>query len=413
MNNFKYSFKEFKNSIFFKILITVQLIISLVLLYRVIEIKNYEKGKIDLINQITKDKKIYTFTSNYSSFQELVKDIETEGKFSKFSKDIQKKYDVVTAIYGEMFFYNFNGIENFIDKDIEKFNEDERCKPINSLKCSYNFFDVFNLKLAEGDFEEFKEFVEMDCEEQMDKVIPIVLGDSYKSVFKINEIIESTKNKYKVVGFLKKNQYFLDKGIYDANRAKNLNTFAIAPSSKDLIDKNLINSFIVVEKDKDDFNDIKTNIDNFIKLNDVKLSLIDPNQNIDEFVEMINYNVNIKSLIVYIIMAFIIIGIFVIFANRILARKKEFSIHIMHGATFKDIYIRILLEHLYPMFVAIIIAFIYIYKDNVQIVNETLNFDILAFLESSFILFLIIFFIALIPIYKIKKNKINYCIRGE
>ena len=46
MNNFKYSFKEFKNSIFFKILIIVQLIISLVLLYRVIEIKNYEKGKV-------------------------------------------------------------------------------------------------------------------------------------------------------------------------------------------------------------------------------------------------------------------------------------------------------------------------------------------------------------------------------
>ncbi len=130
MNNFKYSFKEFKNSIFFKILIIVQLIISLVLLYRVIEIKNYEKGKVDLINQITKDKRIYTFTSNYSSFQELVKDIETEGKFSKLSKDIQKKYDVVTATYGELFLYNFKGIENFIDKDIEKFNEDEESKPL-------------------------------------------------------------------------------------------------------------------------------------------------------------------------------------------------------------------------------------------------------------------------------------------
>lgn len=269
------------------------------------------------------------------------------------------------------------------------------------------------MKLAEGDFNDFDEFVEMDSEEQRGKIIPIVLGDSYKSVFKINEIIQGTESKYKVVGFLKKNQYFLDKGIYDANRAKNLNTFAIVPNSKDLIDKNLNNSFIVVERDKDNFNAIKTDIDNIIKLNDVKLSFIDPSQNIDEFVEIINYNVNIKSLIVYIIMAFIIMGIFVIFANRIVVRKKEFSIHIMHGATFKDIYIRILLEHLYPMFVAIIVAFIYIYKNKVQVVSETLNFDVLAFLESSFTLLFIIFFIAIIPIYKIKKNKINYCIKGE
>ena len=107
------------------------------------------------------------------------------------------------------------------------------------------------------------------------------------------------------------------------------------------------------------------------------------------------------------------IGLIVIFSNRISIRRKEFSLHIMHGATFKDIYIRIFLEHIYPTILVIILAFIYLKDSKEQVVSDTITFNALAFAESSLILLLILLIIAIIPICNIKKHKLNYLIRGE
>lgn len=414
MNNLKYSFKEFKNSLFFKLIIIMQITLALILLYRVIEIKNYENGKLKLINQITKNKRIYKFNSKYDSIESLIADQNIPGKFNAFSKDIEKKHTVVTVTYGELFLKNFKNISDFIDNDIKNFKVARDFTPVNSLQCSLNFFDAFGLKLSDGDFNEFSKFTKINRNEWGEEVIPIILGDSYKSVFKLNDIIDGKDSKYKVVGFLEKNQFYLDKGIYDPSRAKNLNTFAILPSPQNIIESNLNNALLIANSNEVvDFDTLKNYIETLSKLHNVKFSLSDPNQNITDFVNIINYNANIKILIVYIVMAFVVIGLTAIFSNRVAVRKKEFSLHIMHGATFKDIYIRIFLEHFYPIIVAIMMAFVYIHTNTVQIISEIITFDMKAFVESSILLFVIILLIAMIPIYNIKKHKINYLIRGE
>ena len=70
MNNLWYSFRELKNSWVFKIIVLIQLIIAIILLYRVNEMKNYENGKLNLIETISKNKSLYTMMSKYESEDE-------------------------------------------------------------------------------------------------------------------------------------------------------------------------------------------------------------------------------------------------------------------------------------------------------------------------------------------------------
>lgn len=418
MNNIKYSIKEFKHSIFFKLLIVVQITIAIILLYKVIEIKNYENGKLNLIEEITKNKTIYTFSLKYNSFQDIISDKENTDKFSNLSDSIQKRYDLVTTTCPMTKFQNFDNIDQFIDKGI---NESAKqggdlgdYSIMKSLECTSNFFDIFDLKLCEGDFDEFNNYTEKEVTELENQVIPIILGDSYKIFFNLNDKIVGKDRTYKVVGFLEKDQFFLDKGLYEPTRAKDLNTSAIVPSPKDVAYKNLNNSFLVIKNDNSTtFEEVKSYVDNLANDYDVKLSLYNPDQNIKTFTESVNYNVNIKIIIIYLVIAFVTIGLIVIFSNRISIRRKEFSLHIMHGARFKDIYIRIFLEHIYPTILAILLAFIYLKDSKEQVVSDTITFNALAFAESSLILLLILLIIAIIPICNIKRHKLNYLIRGE
>lgn len=414
MNNLWYSFRELKKSLFLKLIIIVQISLAIILIYRALEMKNYEEKKSNSMNLITKDKRIYSITSMYNDMDIFFKDQQDPNKFSKFSKEIQEKYTIVSTTYGEVMLKDFPNIYSFVDSDIKTSEKDEGYKPVNSLQCSFNFFKVFNIRLSEGNFNDFNDFTQMKYDEWNGRNIPIILGNSYKGIFKLDDIIESKNLKYKVIGFLEENQFYLDKGIYQLNRVKNLNTVAIRPSSKDIIDYNINNSFLVMNKlNLDNFNLIKNDIENLSKRYNVKLSVFDPADDVKRFVETISYDVNMKILIVDIVMIFVIMGLIVIFLNRTILRKKEFSLHIMHGATFKDIYVRVILENIYLVILSVIMALPYLIKNNTRVFKEVIKFDIKIFVISSLVMFGIVFVIAVICIYNIKKQKLNYLIRGE
>ena len=156
--------------------------------------------------------------------------------------------------------------------------------------------------------------------------MPIVLGDSYKGIFKLNDIIETKYIKCKVVAFLEQNQFYLDKGVYDPERAKSLNTFIIMPSPIDVVDSNLNNALLLIDNKKDvDFYKVQKDIDELANKNGVKLSISNPKENIDDFVELMNYNANIKRIIVYIIIFFVIVSLLAIFQSDKYAKKRIFS----------------------------------------------------------------------------------------
>ncbi|MFL0247521.1 hypothetical protein [Candidatus Clostridium stratigraminis] len=411
MNNLWYSFREFKNSIIFKLIILVQIILSIILLYRVNEIRNYEYGKLDLIQKITKDKTIYTFISNYNSAQDLLKDSLDSSKFGEFYSAIVENYSLVTVTPGEVFMDVFQNNSQFIDND---YIQIDKYKLINSLQCSSNFFSVFDIKLSQGNLSEFTDYTKLNDDDTKEKLEPVILGDSYKSFFKLNDIIKTKYKTLKVVGFLRQNQFYLDKGIYDPSRAKNLNTYIICPIPYQIQIANLNNALLVCDNSKNiSFSYIQNDIKELSKKSDIKLSINNPSDAITNFVNTITYNANIKILIVYIIMFFVVIGLLAIFINRINARRKEFSVHLMHGATYMDIYIRILLENLYLLIMSTVLAFYYLQRAQVRVLFEIIKFDFGAFEKSVIIIFIIMIIVAMVPIHNIRKNRLNYLIKGE
>lgn len=414
MNNLWYSFRELKNSWIFKAIVLIQITIAIILLYRVNEIKNYEYGKLDLMQTIIQNKTIYTMMSKYQSREEFEKDCESTNKFSTFYEAVQKNYKLVTATYGEIFVKDFKNLEMFQDMELKDYNDEDGYKIINSLQCSSNFFDSFDIKLSMGDLSEFINVTKLDSKEMEGKTIPIVLGDSYRGIFNLNDIIQTKFRSYKVVGFLEQNQFYLDKGIYDPSRAKSLNDFMIVPSPINIVVANVNNAILISNNSENiDFHSIQKDIDELAKKYDVKLSINDPKENIDSFVEMINYDANIKILLAYLVMFFVVIGLLAIFSNRINARRKEFSLHIMHGAIYKDIYIRIFLEHLYLLILSIGIAFYYLQKTQAKIIMDVIIFDLGAFVRTTLIILVIMFIVSIVPIYNISKNRLNYLIKGE
>lgn len=412
MSNLWYSFRELRNSFIFKVIILIQITMAIILLYKVNEIKNYENAKLNLMKAITEDKVIYSMMSKYKSLDDFSKDSEDPNKFLKFYNDIQNKYDLVVVTYGGILAKDFKNIDQFLDSELHKYDEGEY-KSINSLQCNSNFFETFNINLSQGNLNEFNNFNKLSYKDMEGKIIPIILGDSYKEIFKLNDIIEDKFMTYRVEGFLEKNQFYLDKGIYDPTRAKNLNTFAITPIAYDISISNLNNALLINKNMNADFYSIQKEIDELAKEYDVKLSITNPKENIDFFIEIINYDANIKKVIVYIVIFFVIIGLLAIFSNRINARRKEFSLHIMHGATYSDIYIRVLLEHLYLFVLSIAISSYFLIKTKTKIITDIINFDLGAFAQSTLIIFLIVIIVALVPIYNINRNRLNYLIKGE
>lgn len=413
MNNLWYSFRELRNSILFKVIIIIQITIAIILLYRVNEIRSYETNKLNAMEKITKDKNIYQIVSEYDSIDSFLEAQKEPNKFSNFSIGVQNKFTLFTANYGEMALKDFKGIENFKDKDFKNVYLKEYSL-VNSIQCSPNFFEIFNIKLSKGSFDEFNKFTSLNYSDWDGEYIPIVLGPSYKNIFKLDDIIETKNNKCKVVGILEQNQFFLDKGIYDLTRIKNLNTFIISPIPKNIMDANINNAFLIVDnKSNYDFNEIKSYIDNLAKKQDVKLSISDPDENINNFVRILQYNANIKLIIICFIVLFVIIGLIVVFTNRVSARRKEFSIHIIHGATIKDICIRIILEYTFLGLLSSIISFGYLVKNNTAIITDVILFSPKVFFESSLIIFIMVVLISLIPIYYVKKYRLNYLIKGE
>lgn len=414
MNNLWYSFRELKNSIIFKVLIVIQITIAGVLLYRVNEIRSYENNKLNAMEKITENKRIYQFVSEYDSIDAFLNDQQEPNKFNNFSKSVQEEFTLFTATYGEIALKNFDGIENFKDLDFKNMNIDGPYTLVKSIQASPNFFDIFNIKLSSGTFEEFNKFTMLNYSEWSEEYIPIILGDSYKNIFSLNEIIETKEYSCKVIGFIEQNQFFLDKGIYDLTRVKNLNTFVISPIPKNIMNANINSAFIIVDNSSsDNFNFIKSKIDSLAKNQNIKLTISDPNENINEFIEILQYNSNIKLIIMYFILLFTVIGLIVIFTNRVSVKRKEYSIHIIHGATIKDICIRIIMEHAFLAIFSMIISFVYLFKNNISIITDIITFNQKIFFESALIIITIILLVSLIPIYYVKKYRLNYLIKGE
>lgn len=420
MVNIKYSLLEMIKKPFITLLIVIQLAFCMILVYNVT--KNnilFNHKNTDVYTSIN-DKIVYNM--NYS--MGLDSDFNNEGlkKLENYIYSINS-YDKVFISKYMPSIKSFKGVDEFKDylvTDENQLNSDINYTGINALTVSKNYFDVFGYSLLSGNLNEF--FSYFDEKNPSQDIIPVVLGSSYKKYFSIGDIIEGNYENYKVVAFLSPNQYGTAVGnSYFPGYMKNLNNFLIIP---EINNKDIANTTLVFSKDtnneiiKNDLAAIKDKSKEF----NFPISFKDFEEEIDIYNDNISFNINIDKLMLTIISVFIIIGITTIFLTKISRNEREYSIHLLTGASLFDIVLRTFYEILITMGISLIMA-----SGLISILNNTnfiqnreflttytnATFDIKSFLITILVFLIISVVLSIIPAIKILRYNIAYLTKGE
>ena len=228
--------------------------------------------------------------------------------------------------------------------------------------------------------------------------IPILLGNDFSNQYKVNDILLS---KYKVVGILEKNSFFLTPGKTDEVRY--LNNFLLAPliidesTSFSTLDSILTSGTITTTTNK-----ILAEIENKAKeigLYD-DLTFISFFEQLNNIIENNVLQIFFISFIFFLILFFCTVCMIVSLINFINYHQREFSIHFLCGAKKEDIIIRLILQVVYPLILGNIVTFL--------IFNMSISFFVV--LVFSFVILLTI---SLFPIIKLNRMNLSDILRSN
>ena len=256
--------------------------------------------------------------------------------------------------------------------------------------------------------------------------IPIILGYSYHNIFKVGDTIEYLRGekikKSKVIGILKDNTL----GICgDPNNGiVNFNDYVILPQMRtsnnhyynDDVDKStslftyIFNGFIVIKNDKNKekvFEDIeKISIENSV---DLKFSSLAKNMN-----DLKNNSVERQQsslALGTIILIFSIVGLVSSLLHSINKNIKEYGVHLMSGATKRQMISRIIMQITIIVTISYLIALNYIaikFKDVAAI-----KLNSMSIFYTTILVVILIVIISILPGIKMLKLDINQLMKED
>ena len=138
------------------------------------------------------------------------------------------------------------------------------------------------------------------------------------------------------------------------------------------------------------------------------VSVNDPTEEIEIFNENINYEINVNKLLLIIVSIFVFIGITTIMLMKISRNEKEYSIHLLTGATILDIVLRTFYEIVLTVIISAVVLFgTIVYKEGLSLVSiSNYGVSLLIFLGIAIVL-------SIIPSVKILRYNLSYLIKGE
>lgn len=305
--------------------------------------KMVEKSEIYMFSDQTADAKMDELMNEKKKLPKLVKLYESiEEKIKKSNGEVIS----FTADAGTRFYLNHELFGAFV----KEFGlADHEYDSLELLSVSRNFFELFDLEV-DGDLE--------NLEKTSGKSIPIIVGNDFKKVYGLHDTIcDYDGVTYEIVGFLKKDAYYIAPG--ETGEPISLNQFIIKLTSIDKQNSiDLMNYFyttyyvannavfmeeVIEESRKEDLLDLSVN--NFShQMSCVTADMKD---------EIMFYGSIMTILFVFCIVA--VSGNLLQFISNI---KRELAIHMMNGASVGIVITRILMQ-LWVMFIlAIIIVFL-------------------------------------------------------
>ncbi len=412
----KYAYKGISKNFIFTVLIIMQLVFAFICIYQNLDFTNKVSKDYDQFKKIFGEYKVYKL--------ELV---SSPNKFlDKPTENLEKCFSYLQCSPE----YSFCGISKwglYIEKfkgDLEPFRETNYDMNENQkeLFCAKNYIldkisvEKFPIKLYEGRGFQQEEF---QVSYGNDKAIPILVGYNYKKYFNIGDEItyhrdQNVLARAKIVGIIKENQVIPGNLMSAESKYLNLNNYIITTDSVNKSEKSMyfqkfVGNYMLFNKEatKQQIEESTENIKNVFEKNaDIKVGLRNLNDDVSAEKEIFKEQNKIALGTSIIVIIFVSITIVISLLNSIINRKQEFMIHILNGATLKDISIIIYLEIFIMLIVSYIISIPFIFKFQ----HSQSKFLLII---SFFIMIILSFLIAFIPVLKISNLKISELIKGE
>ncbi|MGL6186543.1 MAG: ABC transporter permease [Clostridium chrysemydis] len=412
--NLKIAFDSLSKKLLFTLFTIIQMTVTFTFLYNLIYINSESKSleekfnksfkenmyviepKIDLDDILSDDnlkgKELYKF-HDYLKSDENLKSISNLDSYiltSEF-KDYEK------FLYTDNYAPNFDGVQT---------------RAINAVEVDYGYIKNFGITVKEGENLTKEDF------NIKDNKVPILLGENFKGIFNIGEVIEGYDYYGKKIDYIVKG--FIDKGFY--NIGVPLNEYNI---------RSLDNSILVPFKE----NKFNKSSEDFDIVNQVHKSIvtIDDDKNRDELLENANMNfgnikitkldtllekykegIKIERTIVLniflVVMIICAVGITTNIMNSIKLRTKDFGVYMLNGASKKDIIKIVVYEILIIFTLSALLSSI-----GISILGslQYVTINKIYILKLLLYILIITLIILIYPIKILKKISINSLLRGE
>lgn len=407
INSIIYALKGIINKPLKVILVVLQLVISTVLIYFLVS--SFDQSNADsryLKNMYSSEQLFSIKLNNYIDLQKEEKVDDVEEKLVKYIEE-DNKVDFLLNNQGICVQINsFNGIDDFLD--FSQKNSDSNLLDVCSVMMNKAYADFlhFDSMMLEGRNFQDNEY-KLEYEER--GVVPVILGNKYENIYKVGDVIDcnygvdsiSAKNhKLEVIGILKKGIIILDNTL-NTDNLNSVDNYIIVPGEFDDADQK-INAGIVhcSKKDFDStlFCQYASTIGANVECSNVKdtLKLDDYNKEINEF--------NTVFYGIIIVVSILLLIILIVYTIKSI---KEYSIHILNGATRFQIQSRILVELVMIGIISVPISFLLILRGITMLVRMPNFIQVNYFFITYLILLVYLIIISIIPIIII--SKINLC----
>lgn len=464
INNIKYALKGIIDNKVISLLLIIQLSICLVFFVQYLNIYKEISYKTDLALKQYNTENIYVM-ENQENLKEETKKVLKQ-------KSLEQINEIKTQL--EDFFKNTKEFKYLVSKDnitsmplnektvnLDFKQTNLRVKNSDGIYENVNIVEVPSHTINKIYLEHFGLIVESgrvfnDEDFKIDAFVeatPIIVGSQWASYYNVGDVISIynfIKNDYvqmKVIGILPKDvKLFLHEytsmdlindinkivilpdltsSTYDTKYKEYMEGLGIPYDEKDIqIEKilTLTDALLVFNDDlsrQDAQNTVNQKL-NLYDINNIKLNTIDDKFEIQKMSTQKTMKQN--QFIFVMLFLFSFIGITISFIVSVSMRLKEFAIHILNGATKKDISIRIFLELLLMLVVSMVIAIIY---TNVKLYMEYINAPIvenIVYYEPSYIIpsietvvtiILLAAISSFIPLLKLRNVDISDVIKGD
>lgn len=426
--NIKYAFLGLSKRRFFSIITILQLTIALLIFNQSFSIKSDIASNLSKVSKITQNSNIYKLNDDSDTenlFTYTFAEVDVNNRIDDFYKYIttSKNFTFVSANEGNLNVEHFKNINNFLISSNNNYSvtkNNVKYENLHNLSVSENFFRTFDFNLSSGRLFNSEDF------KPNKKVLPAILGYNYVNIFKLGDRIkyynsyENAINELEVIGFLDKDLYFLNSN-FSIDNLTHLNDYIILPNNGMNLPKNsekdkeiadsayrsnayntIFNSYIISHNGLNSLNGIIEKA-KATKVFDVRL--ISGQVMIDYLKNNIDKTVQYADILFVILIVFTIISIIVSALSSIEKRYNEFAVHLLTGASMKDIILRMFFETSILIMISYLISVAIITR---YFTANYYNFIVLALVSIG-----ITFIISIFPFLKLKNTSINYILRRK